>query len=162
MIPVDEPPPPRRTPEAKIAVAALGLVSLQEAHEAALFRAGSRALGRATLGAGGALLLALALGILIGLCHRNRLAWWLGILAIGGLGVALLTASWPLIQPGLPGPERVTVRRVAPGVFDGGYEWRMPMLNRFQALWLIAKITLLLAVPLTLLTGALRERLRGR
>jgi hypothetical protein len=154
---VDEPMPPL-PPETRVAIGALALLSMQEAHEVALFCIGSSALGRSTLGAGAAILLVLVLGILIGLCARIEGAWWLGVLVLGGIGGVFLTASWPLIQGFLPGEKPAMV--VVAAAHD--YEWLRPAMSRFQAGWLIAKVALLLMVPVMLLMGALRERLRHR
>ncbi len=136
-------------PESKVAIGALGLLCLQSVHEIGGFCRGSDILGGHGFGAGAVILLVVYLAVLVGLRLRSRRAWWLGLLVPGALGMLCLVIYWPRNQEALAG--RAAVCEMAD----------LHLAHRFRELWLFSKIALMLMVPVALLTGKLRERLRG-
>jgi hypothetical protein len=146
-------------PETKVALGALILLALQEVHEGYLYCVGNRS---STIGKDGAvylLILPLIFAVLIGLLNRGRIAWWVGVWLMGGLGLVHLVLYWPSIRASWPGHRDASER--IPSTVE--YEWILPSarLKPFELLWVVTKIVLLLAVPLFLNLARLRTRLRA-
>jgi hypothetical protein len=135
--------------EQKTVLGALALLTLQSIHEGILFCAGSRAPGIPRLDAGFAVLLALYLVVAVGLWMRSRIAWWLGVVVIGGFGLLHLALAWPSLSEILQHPQQIATTRE--------YTW-----DRFGFFWTISRSVLLLSVPALLLLGELRRSLRSR
>lgn len=152
----EEPRPPLPW-ETKTAIGALALLSLQELHEVYLVCVGDHDSVLNVFGHGSVILLIVFLGILTGLLRRSRISWWLGLILLGGIGVLHLAVTWHTIRPFLPGEQQADMKRIGT-VID--YDWVRPSHRYFKAFWVTAKSVLLLSVPVALLSGELRERLR--
>jgi len=150
---------PRLPWETRAAVGALALLSLQELHEVYLVCVGDHDSALNVFGHGSVILLLLFLGVLTGLLQGSRTAWWLGLILIGGIGLLHLAVTWHTIRSFLPGKQQEDMKRIG-RVIDYDYEWVRPSHRYFKVFWVTAKSVLLLSVPVALLSGKLRERLR--
>ena len=144
-------------PETKVAVGALGLLFLQSLREFFLFTFGSQNDLASRLSP---LFLVVLFALIKGLLDRNDLAWWSSVVLIGSVAARYLSTtllamrdSWRVL-----GPWSNTV----PSYQDLLRLESLGMVSRFELFGVIARNVLLLTVPVVLLLGALRERIRRR
>jgi hypothetical protein len=151
-------PKPPQPAETKVAIGALVLLMLQANYELLLFCVQSRNIGPAGLGAGSALFLLLTLSLGVGLSGRSPLAWRCAVGILGVLAVLYTAAVWPALQAAAPRRPDANLKGIATAL---DYEGPAPaFLEPSKAFWLASRALLLWAVPVMLLLGRLRERLR--
>lgn len=146
-----------RTPEIKAVLLVLGLLALQECHEivAFIFQQGSFRAG--LLAVLSLVLLPWTLWIIVQLLRGNRAAGNWALWVFGVAGVLFLSAFGPPVWKSLPWN-----RPIMPNAFESEYEWIGPstLMKPFETFWILAKITLTLAVPLLLIVDRIRMKLR--
>ena len=99
-----------RTWEFRLAVGALGLLTLQAMHEILMYFLGDSPIGGLVPLA--IVLLPFTIGILAGLLRGGRIGLWCGVVLAGSLGLALLASFGPSIYEAWPhqltGLERIS------------------------------------------------------
>ena len=136
--------------EVKTAIGCLLLLSLQAAHEGALYCIGEPSPGHGKNHSAWAILLVIFFSIGLGLAYRSSAAWWFGLILVGGISFLYLGETWESI--------RWTLRPEYPTSGDMEIVSPVPRtLGRFEMLWLIVRNVLLVAVPSLLFLGEVRK-----
>jgi hypothetical protein len=154
---IDDLSPPAPLPwEQKAAIGSLGLLALQEIHEGVLYCLGQSAPATDRIHSGWMILLLIYFSVGLGLLNRSQIAWWFGLILIGGTAFLHLADTWGSI---------VYTYQTRPGeiaYLDIVEHFRDRRLEPFEMFWLIARNLLLFAVPALLFLGEVRKMVQQR
>jgi len=144
--------------ETKASISAFSLLALQQVHDGVRFCLGMHGLGLGTLQSAWVLLLLLYVSLAIGLAKEQRWAWRFSVILVGGLAALHLRDTLDLIRLRLQG-------ELLPSA-QGANEFSIVCLTTmrpdpFGAAWLMSQNGLMMAIPILLLLGHLRQRLIG-
>jgi hypothetical protein len=141
--------------ETKVAIGALGLLFLQSLRESFLFTFGPHADRDGPLSI---MIIIVFFALIKGLWDRIPLAWWLTLILVGAAGVLHAVVFGPVLRESLralgsPLPPELTYHDIV--------DLRSrPILRGADLFWILSRGVLLGIVPVVLLMGKLRERLR--